>query len=565
MADLSFRERLRITALAADRSRRGALSRVLNTRALRWRYGKAHADQLLIVPQDLRTADPSFLEEIGHDQFGLAGTIARLEGRSPFDIRPPNDGWARELHGFGWLRHLSAAGDDTARDVGRSLAYEWTIRHRSLSGLPAEPDVIGRRLISWIANAHLLLEDADAKAYAALLDALARDRVLLAATWRRAGEGYPRLLALVALALADLAIAGQARHLPDAERELSAELAKQILTDGGHLSRNPGVLVELMLDLLPLSQCFVARERPLPQALTDTLQRIQPMLRQMRLGDGMLARFNGVGIGSPAGLATVLAYDDGSAGILVDAPASKYLRLERGRTVLVADVGMPPPLEVAGEASAGCLSFELSVGAKLVFVNGGRPGAADADWIAASRATASHNTLVIADKSSSKLVRNAVLEKIAGAAPIQSPDHVQSKLTESPSGVEFEAAHDGYVSRYGWLHRRAVALDASGQRLVGTDQLEAPRGVAGSSGLPFAIHFHVHPDASCRIGRGHNTAEVQLPDGIWHFSVQGAGLTIEESTYFADSSGPRRALQIVLRGVIAPGTEVRWVFEAAAD
>jgi uncharacterized heparinase superfamily protein len=49
------------------------------------------------------------------------------------------------------------------------------------------------------------------------------------------------------------------------------------------------------------------------------------------------------------------------------------------------------------------------------------------------------------------------------------------------------------------------------------------------------------------------------PEGqIWEFTAEGAALTIEEGTFFADSSGPRRALQFVLRGATFGDTTVRW-------
>ena len=82
-----------------------------------------------------------------------------------------------------------------------------------------------------------------------------------------------------------------------------------------------------------------------------------PMLRLVRLGDGLLARFNGMSVASAAGLATVLAYDDSSISELTAARDSGYVRLEREKSVVLVDTGCPPPLAIAGEAQAGCLSF----------------------------------------------------------------------------------------------------------------------------------------------------------------------------------------------------------------
>jgi len=73
MTTLSFQERRRITKLWIDRARRSALSQLLHSPLLRWKYGGPTADELLLIPQELRTADPSFASEIEHGFFGLDG------------------------------------------------------------------------------------------------------------------------------------------------------------------------------------------------------------------------------------------------------------------------------------------------------------------------------------------------------------------------------------------------------------------------------------------------------------------------------------------------------------
>src|SRR5262249_41235982 len=90
--------------MAAGRVPRGARSRLRRSSLLRrWRHRPPAAEELLIAPPDLRTQDASLVDEIDAGMFGLAGSVALLDGRSPFAIEPPNADWERELHGFGWL------------------------------------------------------------------------------------------------------------------------------------------------------------------------------------------------------------------------------------------------------------------------------------------------------------------------------------------------------------------------------------------------------------------------------------------------------------------------------
>ena len=95
MTGLSLTERLKIRTLSAEQLRRRALTRTLSSPLLRWRYGSAAAEQILIVPQELRAADPSFWFEVENDHFGLASEIADLKGASPFRISPPSVAWHR--------------------------------------------------------------------------------------------------------------------------------------------------------------------------------------------------------------------------------------------------------------------------------------------------------------------------------------------------------------------------------------------------------------------------------------------------------------------------------------
>lgn len=564
MTGLNFSERLKIRTLSAEQMRRRALTRALSSPLLRWRYGSSAPDQILIVPQELRAADPSFWFEIENDHFGLAGEIANLRGASPFRIVPPSDAWSRQLHGFGWLRHLAATEEDDAYAAAQDYVVEWIKLNRTPKGIAFEPAVIARRLMSWIVQASMLLEGTDAKTYTTIMSSIGEQLVQLSATWRNAPDGVPRMVSLIALVLADLAVSGHDRQLKDAETALIGELRRQVLDDGGHVSRNASVLADLVLDLLPLGQCFQARGRQAPEEIGAVVKRALTFLRFMRLGDGMLARFNGVSTGAPAVLATVLGYSAGENEAISEASASGYARMEKGDTVILMDVGSPPAIELSTQAQAGALSFEMTSRARLMFVNGGFPGPANSDWNSVARATASHNTLCLAETSSSRLVRHDKLEEIVGGLPIRGPNTLVVDLNDNDGHAVLAASQDGYVERFGLLHFRKLSVAEHGLRIEGLDRLEAPQGhIRLKDDLPFALHFHLHPDCVCERLSDRQQCRLRLNDGqVWIFSAEGADLSVEDSLYFVDSAGPRSNLQIVLRGATFGETEVRWTVRA---
>ncbi len=564
------RERIGLALRTADGVRRSALARLRRSRLARWRHRAPVAEELLLAPPDLRPVDPSFAEEVASGSIGLAGLTATLGGASPFAVRPPSAAWARELHGFGWLRHFAGVRTVENEALARRLLEQWLAGQRRHLPEAWAPDVVGRRTISWLSYAALLLDGAGRRPHAAFLRSLEDHAGYLSASWRDAPQGYPKLLALIGWVQACLCIGGHERRLEVAERHLIAELDRQVLDDGGHVSRNPGTLVALLLDLLPLRQCFGARG-PTPdggagKGLGDAIDRTMAMLRRLRLGDGQLARFNGMGATERDALAMVLAYDRGRR---ADPPAvsrSGYLRMEGGATVVVVDAGAAPPLDVAGEACAGCLSFELSSGAELVLVNGGTPAMAHERATAAARGTASHNTLVLAGQSSGRLVRSASLKRRIGAQPIRLPRRVTCEVSETGDGAMLRASHDGYANRFGLIHARALLLRPDGECLDGEDTLEGAKSdLRLTQDVPLAVHFHLPPHAGARYGTVEGTADLILRNGAcWRLSAWGAALTIEAGPHFAEVLGPVQAQQIVLRAVCYGAARVRWRLERTA-
>src|SRR5690606_22005617 len=74
---------------------------------------------------------------------------------------------------------------------------------------------------------------------------------------------------------------------------LQRELAWQILPDGGHIARNPSVHHDVLRDLVAIRQSCLAGGLEMPETLQHAIDRMAPMLRFFRHGDGGLALFHG--------------------------------------------------------------------------------------------------------------------------------------------------------------------------------------------------------------------------------------------------------------------------------
>ena len=129
------------------------------------------------------------------------------------------------------------------------------------------------------------------------------------------------------------------------------EIERQILPDGGHISRNPMAVLELLADLLPLRQTYANQAEEPPAALIGAVERMLPALRFFRHQDGSLARFNGMGATIHDRIAAILRHDDTAGAPLLHAPHSGYERLSMGGTTVIADTGLPPHPEVSGRGA----------------------------------------------------------------------------------------------------------------------------------------------------------------------------------------------------------------------
>jgi uncharacterized heparinase superfamily protein len=562
-APVSFKPPL---ALVAEALKLGAWRSIARLRcAVRrsWFYRRLLTGQLAdhisyhpadTIPRSLTDADALL-----RGRFRFQGETAEAGERSIFDSTPPSAEWLAALHSFAWLAPLSAAGGEAARTLATNLMTQWLRRNSHYTEPGWQAQILARRLIAIFAHGRFILSNSDMLWRSKVFVSLREQSKMLARIAAEAPDGLPRLEAAAALSLSGCCLDDSPKRLEQGLIRLEAELARQILPDGGHLSRSPEQLVEAYRLVVMVMETLAATGQAVPHAIRTAHDRMAPMLRFFRHGDGALALFNGGGEGDARMVQALLHRDDVKGQPFGYARHSGYHRLQAARTLVLFDCGTPPPGAFSAGAHAGCLSFELSSGHHRLIVNCGTAAlAGHRRWQAALRATAAHSTVTLADTSSATVVREGWVRALAGARIVHGPEAIETRRVETEKGNTVVASHDGYVVPFAVRHERELTLSPHGLALTGTDRL-LPRQDAKAM-LPFAVRFHIHPDV--RLSRAESGyVLLKLPNGEgWRFRATHP-VSVEESVYVGGDAIRRSEQLVITAQVKNEPVEVGWIVE----
>jgi uncharacterized heparinase superfamily protein len=506
---------------------------------------RAASGGLTLVPSNPWPGDATRGRAILGGTITLAGETVSVSA-SPWNAIA-QDSWFKAMHSFEWLRDLRAVGGDAARRHARQLTTQWLDRRPRRGDIAGQADVAGARIGNWLAFHDFFCASADDQFRNRVFASLTRQARELMRTLPGDLSGAPLLLAIKGVLASGLCMEGGEARFNQAERLLILELPRQILADGCHAERCPIVHATVLAALIDMRALYKAARIAMPEMLQHAIDRMTPALRFFRHGDGGLALFNGSQEGEPLLLDTILAQADARGRPLRRAPHAGFDRIAQGRTVIIADSGVPAPARLDRCAHAGIGSFEMSVGRERFIVNcGAHPGSGP--WRAALAATAAHSTMTVADTNQ--------VELIDGGGVRRRPHPVETRREDGPNGTLVEIAHNGYAG-LGVMHRRRLYLGDNGDDFRGEDT------VIGSVAQPFAIRFHLHPDVQASLTGNGRTALLRLGDGAgWRFRSDLDSVALEDSVYLGSGGVPRRSSVLVIAGRSRAGEEmmVRWAF-----
>ncbi len=513
----------------------------------------SHPVQIDFVPRELWAGDPAEADRLFRGEFEFAGRLVSAPNGNPWRIRAPSQAWADEIHGFGWLRHFRTAGGDAAQRHVEAMIRSWLEDFDDWHPGAWQPEVIAHRLIAWLTHSSIAVNTNDLVYHSAVMNSMARQARHLARTADNARDGLPRLTAAIGLVYSGFCLPQGERRLRKGLASLTFELERQILPDGGIATRSPTEQFEALRILVALHTALKEAGEDMPPVLLQAIDRVAPMLRFFRLGDGKLALFNGGFEEDVDAIDTILDLSRAPGHPVTGAVYTGFQRVQAKDVMVIMDSGGPPIAELSIQAHASLNSFEMSVGKDRLITNCGSSEQMDTgDWQRASRTTAAHSTLVIDNRNSSSILENQRIGR--------RPDQVKVLRDETDDSITLDVSHNGYEGTLGLEHNRKLRIRRDGNEIAGTDTLNSVGKPKKKGANTYDIRFHLHPSVDTSPSVDGGAVELRLPSGdVWQLECV-HGLMIEESIYLGDRGNPQRTSQIVIHGTVDnPTTVVRWL------
>lgn len=529
-----------------------------------WLAAVPAPEGLAATPRDLRPADAEAGRRILAGGFLLAGeSLASGLRGDPWDRPSPSRRFAEALHGFGWLKDLTAL-DDPGRWEGLRLTLAWRRLFGRWSGFSWSADVLERRVFNLACQVRAICDPAsEAEAEQVAADLARQARVLLSvdAGPERAAERA------VAAAVAGTALSGPAgeRLQARALARLGRLLPQAVLPDGSHASRSPQAALELFFDLSTLDGALTQLGIGSPVEIARALEGLAAAVRFFTLADGRLAAFQGGEALDPAYVAAARAQDY-AADRARPLSLGGYQRLESRTLQVIADGAAPAPGALAASACAQPLALELVAGGRRLVEGSGF-----------SRAAQAPNALRLAEGASTAALAEApcgaplsgFAARVLGPRLRDAPDVRQVRRHEAAGALWVELEHDGWLRSQGFLHERRLYLDAQAEELRGEDRLVSVvkrKDAEGRRLVPFCVRFHLAPQVSALVARDGKSVLIKA-DGQetgWWLRSDAREVALEPSVSYAGGQA-RHTQQVVLRAEarLEGGARIRWKLTAA--
>ena len=409
----------------------------------------------------------------------------------------------KELHGFLWLNLIDRKND------GKSLQKiidVWMLKHSKYKRNIWESSVLSKRIISWILNVDIILNNGSFYFKRSFLNSIIAQTNHLKKNIKFEKNYSKRVEILTALLISGLVFKEYINNFNTGIKELEKLVKNYFDNDGFPLTRNPSDLIFFSKYLMLCKECIKDAQQYVPEFLDTIIDKNLRCIKNILTPNNQTPLFNG---GTEDNLEqfnkflNALDYKSKDKKNIIGGIHTFNIK----NSAIFFDVGEPPKKSFSKSYQSGPLSFEYYLDGEKIITNCGFGSNISSKAELLSRLTSAQSTLTLDDTSVTRFERNKLINRIFGNSIKNTFKINNLDFGEDKNQIKFIASHNGYEKKFGCIHKREVSIDKLNGKLIGCDEI-----IKKKDGKPlnYSLRFHLYPGLTAVKTMGGNSVLIQI-------------------------------------------------------
>ena len=431
----------------------------------------------------------------------------------------------KNLHNFLWLNLIDRKNDGL---IIQKIISMWIHKNGKYKKNIWDNTTLSKRIISWILNADIILNNADNIFKDNFLESIIIQINHLKKNIKFQND-YPKKIEMIsAILLSGLVFKEYSNNFDLGIRELKKLIENFFDTEGFPVNGNPNDLIKLSKYLILIKECSKDAQNYIPDYLDEIIEKNLTCLVSIKTSNDETPLFNGnveAKIDEYFNYIKNLNYKLSKAKKLV---GNIHIVRNKKHNIFF-DAGEPPKKNFSNNYQSGPLSFEYFINENKIITNCGFGSQISKKAELLSRLTSAQSTLCLNDVSVTKFERNKLINSAFGTSIKNNFKVFDVNHNEETSNIMITASHNAYEKIFGYTHKRSIKILKDSNDLLGSDYLIKKDKAAN---VNYSIRFHLYPGISAVQTMSGNSILLQVEKNkSLVFSTSEEKISIEKSIF----------------------------------
>jgi len=464
----------------------------------------------------------------------------------------------KNIHNFLWLNLVDRKNDSK---IIQKIIEEWTTKYHKYKKDIWSDSLISLRIISWISNADVILNNNEKNFNQTFYKSLIRQTNFTRRNLKNISDENKKISAISAIILSGLVFREYYSNYKIGLKELKKIIEDFFDKNGFPKNRNFENLVTLLQYFVIIKEWIKNGQEIVPDYLEEIIEKNLVCLNSLNGPLKKLPLFNG---STEKNLENFFQYLN-----KLNYNLKKNLKsvgqvqiIKNKKSTLYFDSGEPPAHKLSKDYQSGPLSFEYSNDNNKIITNCGYGRKISKKIQLLSKFTSAQSTLCINNTSVVKFKKNALVNRAYGSTISNSFKIFDFDRAEDKTNITISATHNAYLEKFGYLHKRTIKFFKKNSDIVGNDHLIKKN---GSSNVEFCVRFHLYPGINTVQTISGKSILLQInKNKSWMFSSENQKISVEKSLFLGGNKALNNQCIVIYGNTKDENVSIEWKLKKAS-